>query len=193
MTTGPETKLRISQPRGSPRVVKWETLLPWMQGITRQMISRIGMRGALSAQQTLDSIDFNVPGGGGGAVSHNWTPSAIDSTHIAVSFGSVNGVAATGGDSVLVDDVDLNYVYAKAAISLSIDDDGYVLGGSTDSVVIESSTSEPTSDNSHRYFTLLTWQAGVLIDQRKFWNIGFAMRDDGTSTSTPEFPDWVGS
>lgn len=172
----------------------------WVESALRRIASAVGMRIQVEgARRSLIHADGGVSfegitlGGTDGTATHNWTPATIDGTHISVSAGSVNGITATGGDSVLVDDVDLNYVYAKVGITLDIDGDGYVLGGTTDSVVIESATTEPTSSRFHRYFILLTWQAGVLVSQLHYWNIGFAMRDDGSSTSTAEYPDWVGA
>lgn len=136
--------------------------------------------------------------------AHNWQPMAVSNTTLTLSPGKVNGVYPTitpsGGSAtsvnttprpaLTVDATALNYVYLKVPVTKVISS-GFVESATQGSPVIEAATTEPTSTQSNRYFTLFTWQEGKLVSQISFGNIGWKAEDDQTATSNAVFRDWM--
>lgn len=139
---------------------------------------------------------------GGAALGHNWKPKVVDLTHLTINSGSVNSISATIGGvpltddpppQLLVDDVDLNYICLKIVHTLSITS-GRINSMAISAREVEANTTGlPSSTSTEKYYLLFTWQAGRLVAQNAYDNFGMEARDDGTSTSTPDYRTWRSS
>lgn len=142
-------------------------------------------------------------GGGNSAIDHNWKVTVVDTTHVTVSPGTVDGGYPTiGGVSIAtspapelgVDDEDVNYIYLQVTITLNVVS-GTVISHTVTGRSIIASNSILSSTTTTRYFLLATHDPSQPVASRvtpaRFWSISMLTQDDGTSTSTPEFSTGV--
>lgn len=111
----------------------------------------------------------------------NWYPSAIDSTHIKLTGGTITcgSIFTPSVSSITVHATSLNYIYLRSTLSAS-SLDGYVVGGSITAASVISSTSTLTSDNTYGYILLCTWQASALVTQYEFYSFFASLQNQGS-------------
>ena len=111
----------------------------------------------------------------------NWYPSAIDSTHIKLTGGTITcgSIFTPSVSSITVHATSLNYIYLRSTLS-AYSLDGYVVGGSITAASVISSTSTLTSDNTYGYILLCTWQASALVDQYEFYSFFASLQNQGS-------------
>lgn len=111
----------------------------------------------------------------------NWYPSAIDSTHIKLTGGSITcgSIFTPSVSSITVHSSSLNYIYLRSTLSSSLTD-GWVTGGSITAASVISSTSTLTSDNTYGYILLCTWQASALVTQYEFYSFFASLQNQGS-------------
>lgn len=111
----------------------------------------------------------------------NWYPSAIDSTHIKLTGGTITcgSIFTPSVSSISVHATSLNYIYLRSTLSAATLD-GYVVGGSITATSIISSTTTLTSDNTYGYILLCTWQSSALVQQYEFYSFFAALRNQGS-------------
>jgi len=111
----------------------------------------------------------------------NWYPSAIDSTHIKLTGGTITcgSIFTPSVSSITVHSSSLNYIYLRSTLS-PYRTDGYVVGGSITAASVISSTSTLTSDNTYGYILLCTWQASALVAQYEFYSFFASLQNQGS-------------
>lgn len=179
-------------------------------GRTTPVTAREGLRYAGGAQGAVIMPEVSLPEVSDPAFApepsaatepHNWQPKKVDATHITISSGDVAGEVATIGGVSLdattppqleVSATDLVYVYVKLVYSLSYSADGVVLTSSpVTSREISAETGEQTNTDTDRWFLLFKWQAGKLVEQKRFYSIGVRVGDNGGGGGTPIYETWI--
>lgn len=174
---------RLRPPRWPVGLVPWQRAVEmFLEKVARVSGVQIEISGASRSQGGGgDTLTFGVDGAGAGGSSFCWVPTAIDSTHISLTQGSISdGVTERLPDvsSVTVHATDLNYVYLHCEITPSIED-SIVVGGTIDAVDIVATTTPQTNDNTDTYVLLCTWQAGALVAQAKFYSFMSELNNSG--------------
>ena len=119
-----------------------------------------------------------------------WQPSALDSTHIKLTPGSITDGTTTftpDVSSVTISDGYLNYIYLACSIVPDYVDD-IVVGGVITSAEIVARTSPETSTNDTGYVLLCKWENGQPPEVFAFWSLAAELLNSGGNVL---FRTWV--
>lgn len=115
-----------------------------------------------------------------------WYPTAVDSTHINLTAGSVEDGSNTFTPSVTniaVHETNLNYVYLECSITPTVLN-SYITSGVITAAIVKAYTTTKINTNSKAYLLLCTWQAGKLVDRYRYFSQGLKIQDTQSNTST---------
>lgn len=153
-------------------------------------------------QETANGIAFHtLPGGGAGGSSlkYAWRPTlsrqegttdyiTIEPGYVVVHddslFPTVNGSSIYNNprpELALTSAAVAKWVYLKVGYTLNLVE-GFVVGATADSAVIQAFSSVQTSDNAYLYIPLFIWQRGYPTIQWRHLNVSAWARDNGTGS-----------
>jgi hypothetical protein len=115
-----------------------------------------------------------------------WYPTAVDSTHIDLTPGTLSDGATTYTptvDGIVVDATDLNYVYLECDLTPTVVD-GITVGGTVDAVAVVAYTSVQTNTSSKGYILLCEWMAGELVSRYRYFSMEAEIWTSGFRTWT---------
>lgn len=154
-------------------------LVPWQQWIVTAL-EKVARSCGIAVQ--IDGAQSATEGAGGelafkvnpgSTETHAWKASAVDSTHISLSGGTITDEVATFTpdlSSIVVDDTELNYVYLHLEITPTITSGFCSLAGIT-AATVEAFTTEQTNSNTDWYILLFEWQTGNVTAQHCYFSM----------------------
>lgn len=164
-------KLRLPRMPGGvgPAFKTW--LLTCIHLLARACNVQIIIDGASAAEGGDGKLAFKINPGSGEV--HAWKASAVDSTHISMSGGTITDEVATFTPDlsyIPVSESDHTYVYLHLTIEPTITNGFCSLAGIT-SAEVRGYTVEKTNSNTHWYILLLEWEAGSVTAQHCYFSL----------------------
>jgi hypothetical protein len=115
-----------------------------------------------------------------------WFPTAVDSTHIDLTAGSLSDGSTTYTPDVTgiaVHASSLNYVYLECDLTPTVVD-GITIGGTVDAVAVVAYTTTKTNTSSKGYVLLCEWQASAIVARYRYYSMEAEIWRDGFRTWT---------